>query len=144
MIIDNDLTGNTAGLDPHGIICRSGGTVQARNAAQQGLRDFVLVTWAALVADAEGIFNAPSPVRDFVRIDVGFMPKANGAPGFDYFVNEVELGGSGVCMFSQNCVAGDRVADELLEQMKVGLKRFHDANRRTASKPRGRQVRFLD
>ncbi|KAJ7222720.1 hypothetical protein C8J57DRAFT_1253669 [Mycena rebaudengoi] len=44
---------------------------------------------------------------------VSFMEKQNGEVGFDYFMNEVELGGNGVCLFSAYSQAAEMVMDEL-------------------------------
>lgn len=70
-------------------------------------------TLDGLVAEAERQFDGPSQLRDFACVDVSFMRKGNGEAGFDYFVNEIELGGNGVCMFSAYSNAAEMVMDEL-------------------------------
>ncbi|KAJ6567639.1 hypothetical protein DFH09DRAFT_1081083 [Mycena vulgaris] len=60
------------------------------------------------VKDALGVYgfdellhqiqDEPLVMRDFSHVNVSFMKKANSEDGFDYFVNEVELG-SNVCLF---------------------------------------------
>jgi hypothetical protein len=67
------------------------------------------------VAEAERHLDGPSQLRDFARVDVSFMTKDNVEAGFNYFVNEIELGGNGVCMFSAYRNAAEMVMDELFE-----------------------------
>jgi hypothetical protein len=81
----------------------------------QGLYQFVSHTLDGLVAEAECHLDGPSQLRDFARVDVSFMTKDNVEAGFNYFVNEIELGGNGVCMFSAYSNAAEMVMDELFE-----------------------------
>jgi hypothetical protein len=79
----------------------------------QGLYQFVSHTLDGLIAEAERHLDGPSQLRDFARVDVSFMKGGHGEAGFDYFVNEIELGGNGVCMFSAYSNAAEIVMDEL-------------------------------
>ncbi|KAJ7886633.1 hypothetical protein B0H14DRAFT_2563308 [Mycena olivaceomarginata] len=83
---------------------RVGGTQAERRHARQQLERFVIDTRNAMIANEESIYLHQSNMRQFTLED------------FDYCVNEIELGGNGVCMFAQTDVAS-RVGDELLGQM---------------------------
>lgn len=78
------------------------------------LHEYALLTLNALVAATEAEFGTRSPLRDFVRLDMSFIAKPNGQPGFDYFVDEVEMQPTEVCMFSAHTDMAECVADELI------------------------------
>ncbi|KAJ7362745.1 hypothetical protein DFH08DRAFT_950983 [Mycena albidolilacea] len=99
--------------EPLDVLVRRGGSTEQCAKAMQGLYQFVSQTLDGLVAEAERNLDGPSQLRDFARVDVSFMTKGNGEAGFDYFVNEIELGGNGVCMFSAYSNAAEMVMDEL-------------------------------
>ncbi|KAJ7892042.1 hypothetical protein B0H14DRAFT_2560422 [Mycena olivaceomarginata] len=83
---------------------RVGGTQAERRHARQQLERFAIDTRNAMIANEESIYLHQSNMRQFTLED------------FDYCVNEIELGGNGVCMFARTDVAS-RVGDELLGQM---------------------------
>ncbi|KAJ7462510.1 hypothetical protein FB451DRAFT_1180803 [Mycena latifolia] len=85
--------------DKNDILVRSGGTLACREAAKRELAEFILATWTALLMQVKDKLHTTSPLYDFVRMDVGFIAKNDGHPGYDYFVNEVEFGGNDVGMF---------------------------------------------
>ncbi|KAJ7465204.1 hypothetical protein FB451DRAFT_1179381 [Mycena latifolia] len=100
--------------EPQDVLVRHGGSADQRRESMQTLHHFVLWTLHGLIAEAERMWDAPLLLREFVRIDVSFMEKGDGQPGYDYFVNEVELGGNGVCLFSGYSKLSEMVIDELL------------------------------
>ncbi|KAJ6580286.1 hypothetical protein B0H10DRAFT_904860 [Mycena sp. CBHHK59/15] len=106
----NQVLGNPEPQDVH---VRRGGSADQRSKAMQALHEYVLQTLQGLVAEAEGIWDGPSVLRDFACLDVSFMEKQNPEVGFDYFVNKVELGGNSVCLFSAYSEATEMVMDEL-------------------------------
>ncbi|KAJ7026435.1 hypothetical protein C8F04DRAFT_1190499 [Mycena alexandri] len=102
-----------ANADPHDVLVRRGDSVHQRQKAMEALHKFVLQTLSALIERAESLFHEPSVMRDFARIDVSFMKKENGEDGFDYFVNEVEIG-CDVNLFSPQSDFAEAVMDEIL------------------------------
>ncbi|KAJ6553443.1 hypothetical protein B0H19DRAFT_1263809 [Mycena capillaripes] len=112
---------------PHDVLVRRGGIVDQRSEAMQALREYVLKTVGGLVAEAELLFPEPSVLRDFARVDVSFMKRPNGEDAYDYFVNEVELGGNGVCFFSAYSEHTEVIMDELLEALLARYRDRHEA-----------------
>ncbi|KAJ7911173.1 hypothetical protein B0H13DRAFT_2328615 [Mycena leptocephala] len=102
---------------PHAVLVRAGGAKHRRDHAMAKLHEYVLLTLKALVARTEAKFGTRSPLRDFVRVDMSFIAKPNGQPGFDYFVNEIEMQPTEVCMFSADTDMAECVADELILQL---------------------------
>ncbi|KAJ7847683.1 hypothetical protein B0H13DRAFT_2362339 [Mycena leptocephala] len=102
---------------PHAVLVRAGGAKHRRDHAMAKLHEYVLLTLKVLVARTEAKFGTRSPLRDFVRVDMSFIAKPNGQPGFDYFVNEIEMQPTEVCMFSADTDMAECVADELILQL---------------------------
>ncbi|KAJ6611625.1 hypothetical protein B0H10DRAFT_2055859 [Mycena sp. CBHHK59/15] len=108
---------------PHAVLVRAGGAKHRRDHAMAKLHEYVLLTLKALVARTEAKFGTRSPLRDFVRVDMSFIAKPNGQPGFNYFVNEIEMQPTEVCMFSADTDMAECVADELILQLIAASER---------------------
>jgi hypothetical protein len=81
------------------------------------LHEYVLLTLKVLIARTEAKFGTRSPLHNFVWVDMSFITKHNGQPGFHYFVNEIEMQPTKVCMFSADTDMAECVADELILQL---------------------------
>ncbi|KAJ7132572.1 hypothetical protein C8R44DRAFT_731230 [Mycena epipterygia] len=62
-------------------------------AAMNVFEAFVKQTLDALIVEVESRTGQPSFLRQFARVDVSFIAKADGE-GYNYFVNEIEPGGN--------------------------------------------------
>ncbi|KAJ7698429.1 hypothetical protein B0H16DRAFT_1749732 [Mycena metata] len=105
-------------VDAHRVLVRIGGSQSERASSMAQLEVFAQATYKGLIIEAEAMFNARSSLHDFLRMDVSFLPNAD---GFDYFVNGIALDAPAACMFSAHTPVAERVGDELLAHLCARL-----------------------